>query len=407
MESLQSLGIVEGEMTSSARWRSFFSMFTFATMALYLQLKITPVITNVAADLGMATTSAGMLVSAFALVALVLAAPAAAVMHKLGIKATLVLAGLIAIVGTIIGIVGGNVAAIMLSRALEGVSLAFGSVVGAAIIPRLFEGKGMGLAMGIWSLWTLPGNIVVFISAPLLYSAGGWRAIWIFALAFEALSTLWLWLDFKIPADSDQPAVMPEQGASTQRKPHMVSAMFVALCMLFWTIAMGSFMVYYPTYLQAVKGVSTMAASIITMVFSIIAAPFGIWFGVLSEKLRARKWFICIPFAIVAVLYATIGFSMSASIVPTVVFIIIFGICGAAIPMGIYALVPELARDRKKTDYAMGVTGIGMQAGNVLVGMCGPIIASLGYNGYALAIIVPTSILAAVGVLLAKSERAD
>lgn len=404
MGKIQALGISTGQMSTARRWRSFASLFAFSTVAMYLQLKVSPVITNLANDFGLASTSAGMLVSFFALMALVLAVPAAGFMHKFGIKATLMCAALVSLVGTVIGLVGANLPCIMVSRVLEGCGLAFGATAGGAVIPRLFQGKGMGLAMGVWSLWTLPGNIIVFVSTPLLYSFGGWKAIWVFSLIIEALCVLWLAIEFVLPAETAGDAGSAEQGG-VQGKPHTVSAAVVAVCMLFWTIAMGFFMVYYPTYLQQVKDVPVFTASLVTMVFAIVAAPFGVWFGALSEKLRARKWFVCVPFAVVAVIMATIGFTSGTSLVPVAVFICIFGVCGAAIPMGIYALVPVLARDHKKTDYLMAVTAVGMQLGNVIVGLCGPVIAAHGFHGLAMMLVVPVSCIAAVAVFLSKGER--
>ena len=149
-----------------------------------------------------------------------------------------------------------------------------------------------------------------------------------FSLIIEALCILWLAIEFVIPVETAGDPVSAEQGG-IQGKPHTVSAAAVAVCMFFWTIAMGVFMVYYPTYLQQVKDVPIFMASLVTMVFAIVAAPFGVWFGALSEKLRARKWLVCIPFAIVAVIMATIGFTDGASLVPVALFICVFGVCGA------------------------------------------------------------------------------
>ena len=72
--------------------------------------------------------------------------------------------------------------------------------------------------------------------------------------------------------------------------------------------------------------------------------------------------------------------------------------------MGIYALIPVLARDHKKTDYLMAVTAVGMQLGNVIVGLCGPLIATHGFHGLAMMLVVPVSCIAAVAVFLSKGE---
>jgi len=401
---IASWGVVDRSLSERESWISFFAVFCFCSTTTYLQNKVASIITVLAAAFTMDPASAGYLVASFAIVGIVLAFPAAWIMRKLGVKTTLILAGCISIIGSLIGLFAQSAATILFSRVLEGCGMAFAAVVGPNVIPRLFPQEKMGLVMGVWSCWTLPGIILAFITTPLLYEAFGYRSLWVLSLVLEIATTAWMILSFRLSAPASSESV-DAVGARSARKPHVLSAWLVAFAFLGYGLLFGTILAYYPTYLQTVKGVSLTLSSIVPMVLAVTTAPFGIWFGILADRHRARKWFIVIPLLVVAALEFTIGFTEGPELWPVWLYAVIFGICCGGIPMGIYALVPLLAVERSKADYALAGTGFFMMISNFMLGPLGTLITDIGYHQLGMYVLAPVALFFAILVLVCKGDR--
>jgi GPH family glycoside/pentoside/hexuronide:cation symporter len=84
---------------------------------------------------------------------------------------------------------------------------------------------------------------------------------------------------------------------------------------------------------------------------------------------------------------------------------VIFGICCGGIPMGIYALVPLLAVERSKADYALAGTGFFMMISNFMLGPLGTLIADIGYHQLGMYVLAPVALFFAILVLVCKGDR--
>ena len=73
--------------------------------------------------------------------------------------------------------------------------------------------------------------------------------------------------------------------------------------------------------------------------------------------------------------------------------------------MGIYALVPLLAVERSKTDYALAGTGFFMMISNFMLGPLGTLITDIGYHQLGMYVLAPVALFFAILVLVCKGDR--
>ncbi|WP_165060845.1 MFS transporter [Adlercreutzia sp. ZJ154] len=403
---LASYGVVNRELSTGESWMTFWCLFCFCTMTMYNSIRVTPVLTDLGTIFGFTLSSSAFIVSAFAVAGLIFAFPSAWIMRTFGIKSTLLVAAIVSIVGTVMGLLVSDPTLFLFSRALEGCAFGIASVVVPNVIPRIFTPDKMGLVSGIWSLWVTPGLVLGFVTTPILFTSFGYLSLWIVSLALEVICTVWLVCCVKLPAIPKNAIEMEQTSKKvTYKHVHWVSTLAIALSMFCWGIVYGAVNTFYPTYLQVVKDMPLAMSSIVPLILALVTAPFGIIFGIIAGKTRTRKWFLVIPYLVAAVLYATIGFAENSNSVEPWIFAIGIGICAGGIPMATYALVPILAEDPKKADYGMAVLAFSLQLANVLIGFFGGIVEALGFYMASLLVLVPFAILGAVIALVSVGDK--
>ena len=247
-------------------------------------------------------TTAGMLMSVFAITGLILAIPAGFILQRFGPKAAGVAAlGFLAL-GSTLGALAGAAAVLLLSRLIEGMGMGIIAVVGPAAIAMWFPLEKRGMAMGLWSTWVPAGSIIMFNSAPALATSLGWQAVWWMSTAFTLAALALFWLMFRAPVahelapGSALATATPAQPANLGRamaNRHIWLLSLEFMCFNLVTLAWGTF---YPTYLNAERGYTLASASFTTsliMIATLLAAPLGGW---LSDRIGSRKRVIVIPF---------------------------------------------------------------------------------------------------------------
>lgn len=405
-EKLVGFGVLDRRLTNSERWLSFFSMFFFCGLMMYNTMRLSPVLTDVGAVYGMSLSSAGLLISAYSIAGIAFAYPGAWIMRTFGVKSSLLISALITIVGTILGMVVTSAPLLLFSRVLEGCACGLATVIVPNTITRIFPQEKLGLVMGIWGLWSLPGLMLSFATTPVLFQNFGYHALWVFPLILEAALTLWMFFCVKLPAVSENVKPAEAEGEKpVYRHVYLKSAIAIAITMAFWALIYGVVNGFYPTYLQEVKGMELGIASAVPLLLSCVTVPFCIWFGVIAGKHHCLKWFLVVPYAILAVLYFTIAFTPGPDATPAWIFAIAIGICAGGVPMATYAIVPILAEEPKKADYCTATVGFCLQLGTTIAGLFSMPIAALGYTAVSQYILAPIALLGAIVALVSVGDK--
>ena len=258
------------------------------------QFKVPPVMPVLIEAFNLSLSSAGLLMSVFAITGLILALPTGIILQRLGLKVT----GLIAmgglILGSILGALSSSAGLMLISRVIEGVGMGLIIVVAPASIAMWFPPEKQGTPMGIWATCVPLGSVLMFLLAPAMASSLGWQSIWWFGAAFAILAFVLVWLFMRMPPPQTQPVSktgeqIPEAAPSlgkalSNRGIWLLGLMFACFNMVF--ISLNTF---YPTFLSSVRNYSIAEASTTTslvMIAVIIAAPLA---GILLDKIGSRK----------------------------------------------------------------------------------------------------------------------
>lgn len=405
---IAAFGVQNRQLTQTERWICFSALFFFGFTAAFNLFKAAPAIAFIGADLGFDEAGLGYIMSSYAIAALVLAYPGMLIMQKIGVKASVLISCALMLIGSVIGSFAPNAALFLVGRAIEGCAYGLICVIGPNIMPRLFPLKNQGLVMGIWSLWIPVGTIIAFFLAPVIFESAGWRPIWYVSLIMEVVSLVWMFVSVKMPQVPENELV---DGDVTRRKKpgkcFMFAAIMMSVAFLAWVyVYVDNINTLYPTFLQQTKGMSVFDSSMLPNWIAIITIPVGILFGVLSDKWNARKYFVAVPYLVVALLMFFCAFTPGEDLVGPWTFCILMGVCAAGIPMGTRAIIPVLVPNPKKTDLALATMAFATGLAQCMGSLASLSIAEIGWTANGQFVLAPLALIASLIVFICvKSDR--
>lgn len=175
-------------------WIVLIAVFLTGVSLAYAQNKVAPIIPVLMDEYSIDMAGAGWLSSVFSVVAMISALPAAWIIGRLGSRACGLIAIIAALVGSVLGIVAGNVEMLMASRVIEGIGVGVISVVAPALVSMWFPAQKRGLPMGIWGAWQMAAQSLVFFIGAGVSDSWGWRGLWILGIVMLAVALfLYLW----------------------------------------------------------------------------------------------------------------------------------------------------------------------------------------------------------------------
>jgi MFS family permease len=328
------------------------------------QFKVPPVMPVLMEQFRLDLSSAGMLMSIFAITGLIMALPAGIIVQRYGLKVSGLLAVGCLLAGSLLGAAASGTPLLFFSRLVEGIGMGLVAVVGPAAIAAWFPGERRGLPMGIWATWVSLGSLLIYNLAPPMNAAGGWHSVWWLGAGFAFSALVLYGLFFRIPPkiSSQQTFALPQTGISQAIKNRGIWLLALAFgCFNF--VIIGVIATYFPTYLKNVQGYDLVSASQVTsikMVVVIITAPLVGW---LIDKVGSPRLIILVSFlalaGFMALPFTISGWMIAASMV-------LLGILAGAIPTCTFTSVPELMGSSAPTGLGMGVIMIGQNLGQLL-----------------------------------------
>lgn len=356
--------------TGAAAWLTLVLLLLFSVAAPLNQFKIPPIMSVIMDALGISVSSAGLLMSVFAITGLILALPSGLILQRTGFKVTGLLAGGSIILGAVLGALSRDMNVLLLSRVIEGIGTCLVAVLAPAIIARWFGVERRGAAMGVWSAWVPLGSIIMLIVAPALAQASGWRSVWWAGAAYAAVTTaLYLLFVRPAPASTALPATeeAPSAGAPADgglgrvlrnRNIWLLSATFAA-----FNASLIGFNSYLPTFLASEHGLGLTQAALVAGIptfLTLISGPLG---GVISDRIGSRKKPFLVGLACVAVLVSLAGLTSFALLI---VVLVATGLVLGVIPTTIFSAAVEATGDVRLGGMAMAVIMVGQNAGMLL-----------------------------------------
>lgn len=335
------------------------------------QFKVPPMLPVLMESFQLDLSTAGLLMSIFAITGLVVALPAGIIMQKLGAKVTGLVALGCLLAGAALGAIAAGPKALLASRLIEGIGMGLIAVVAPAVIVSWYPPEKRGLPLGVWATWVSLGSLIIYNLAPALNGLAGWRAVWWAGAGFALVALGFFWLLMRVPPGRS--TVSPKVSQATPALNQALGNRNIWLLALsfgcFNFVVIGVIATFFPTFLKSVRGYSLADASFITslkMVAVILAAPLAGW---LSDKIGSPKRVILVSFVALAGFmvfpFTITGGFISASMVA-------LGIIAGSLPTATFAAVPQVMGKGHLGGIGIGVVMVGQNLGQLL----GPVIFS-------------------------------
>jgi predicted MFS family arabinose efflux permease len=339
-------------------WGMLAVIYFAGLAAPFNQFKIPPVLHQLRLALGVNLAEAGLLMSIFSLVGVVLALPSGLLLGRIGTRATGILALVCLCAGSTAGGLAPDAGWLLASRALEGVGMCLIFVMAPAAIALWFPGRGRGAAMGVWGSWVPVGAILMLSLAPAV-SAAAWGNPW-WAGAGYALAMLACFaLFFRAPAGAEAPAPSGRWtgmlAALRNRDVWLLGLVFCTQNVMFLSVS-----TFMPMFLESTRGMSNEAASGVTGVIMLCCAISGAACGFISGRLPSRKPLIAAPM-LVLMLLLLLPFRIGPEHMTALM--VCIGLFTGLIPTAIFILVQEVCAGREEISMGLGVVALGQNLG--------------------------------------------
>jgi MFS family permease len=338
------------------------------------RIKVSPLMDTLKQFFALSNTQSGFLMGLYSFTGIFLAIPAGLVISKLGLKRTGVIAAACVTLGCALGAIAPSFNVLMVSRVLEGLSMALIGVVGPAAIALWFTKEHRGVPLAIWSLWVPLGSTIGMNTVPQLLKASTWQTVYWLNAGVGLIAFIFFLIFYRNPRKDETavPALTKEQEIA--EKANIFKDLAGALkikdvwlifgCMTCFSLGMGVFQAFGMTYLRNIVGATPPRAAFITSLQFIVCALLAWAVGLLSDKLGTRKKILFVGYVIYMLslfLWPVLNLNVQ------MVFFSLIGVAAAILPPMIYTSMPEALSDNRvyiAAGMAMIATGQGI--GNFL-----------------------------------------
>ncbi|MHB1414800.1 MAG: MFS transporter [Chloroflexota bacterium] len=370
---------------------------------------IPPILSLIMADLSLTHAEAGLLMSAFALPGIVLSAVAGMLGDRYGPKNVVVVALAFTVVGSLIVAGGWSFPAMALGRMLSGIGGASLFVLGAQLMSQWFAGRGLGMAVGIYSTATPFGAIVSMNTMGGAAEAIGWRGAILVGVALCALG-LALFVAIYRPPGAKATRMVAEGISRSSRYPslRMISRVGLPIWLVgtIWALYNGattSFITFAPDYFAA-NGASIRQAGFLASIVMLLSPPVAPLVGYLLDRLGREETIIATGGLLAALSIFLVSVAGPSPILP----LVLLGLGTAMVPTSIMALTSKtVSPEHVGTGYGIAVSclNVGVVVGPFIVGLIRQTTGSYQLGFYAMSCFAVSVALVTV-VLHAVRRRA-
>jgi MFS family permease len=382
-----------------------------------IQCKVPSILPELTALFNLDARTASWLMSTFTIVGIVVAVPLGSLARRFGPKRILLVSGILAFGGSLLGAATLEGSVFIASRALEGIALTAVTICGPAILRSCIAPERIGAALGIWTMWFGVGSTAAGIVTPLVFAEHGYQIIWVVYAVLALIAVILVQVLIKVPIKVPSGKKVGEPGKRRQSagavlagadkpryrellRPNIAVFMvaFAVYCLLVFSLVS-----YVPTVLQ-LKGYEPISAgfiSTIPLIVSVVSSPV---LGMIYDKLHHLKLLLCISFVVLGVCVSLMFVITGTPLILVAVISGLFGNSGASILLvGYLSLLPR----QELMEQAMGifilVQGVGQFLGSFLVqALLGP---DLTRFGLCAAVLLASAAIGTVCVLICQYRQ--
>ena len=258
----------------------------------FCQYRLQPILTYLMQGMAIDEGKAGVLVSALSILSIFLAMPFGVMMGKVGPRKTGILAMLLIIAGSLVGVFGTtNYIVMFASQLIVGAGICATGILGPYVIACLFAPELRGRANGIYITGGTIAQLVMYNLVPRITSADNIAPAWWFTIVYSVVMLI-VWAIFI----TDE--VAPPMGATGSGAPKVSlveairdkNVLQLSIGGLFFMMSTMAVMSFAPTFLVVKHGYTAEAAGSLVSVCAIVGACSTAIGGTLSDLLKTRKW---------------------------------------------------------------------------------------------------------------------
>jgi CP family cyanate transporter-like MFS transporter len=322
-------------------------------------------------ELGLSLVQAGWVSSALTTMALLLAALVGMAVGRVGAW-RMVMAGLLCCaLGALLPLLlPAGFPGLLLGRLVEGFGFMCTAVATPALVTAATAAQDRRFALGLWSAYMPAGAGLAMLVSPLVLPWLGWQGLWVLSVAGLLMASAALW---RFRAAYTPKGITTNQVSAAPPPAHTfwrtgLAALqqplpwLLALAFGVWAIQHFALIVWMPTYLREVRGLSAGPTAVLTSVMLLACVPGNLMAGSLLQRGWSRSRLIILGQAgagLGALLYASAalpdGLRYAAAV--WVSFI------GGVIPAAVMASSTVLARSPQQIGTLQGLFMQGAQLG--------------------------------------------
>jgi cyanate permease len=368
-------GRTAGATAAVAPTRSRWGVITVAVIAgvvVAFQVgKVASGLPPVSSELGMGVFAASSILAGFNVVAALTGAALGVLAGRVGADRALVLGLLLTAVASAVGGTVSNGPLLFLTTVAEGAGFVAVVVSAPSLIARAARADDARFAFGLWGTYMPGGQAVMFLLAPLLLSALGWRGMWYLNAAVLATCALLAWWVIaphrtSLAVSNSSAGPRHDLGATIRAPgPRLLMLIFGAYALQF--LALAGFL---PT-VYAAQGIGVFATNVLTSVVVAVNVIGNLAAGFLLRR-GAPRWLLIVLASTVMGLAAIGVYSTGAPFTITYLCALAFSAFGGLLPASVLAGVPVVAPHPRLIPATNGLlvqgSGLGMVIGPVAVG---------------------------------------
>lgn len=350
------------------------AMLLFGTAIATIQFKVPVVMGDIMANMNMDASSASWLMSIFTFVGIVFSLPVGMLARRFQPKRIILAAVTLACAASLAGAFAQDVALLLATRALEGVSLVCIIACGPIVIQQCVDPARRGTASGIWMLGGMIGATLAGVTTPLLYDLVEFSGLWLAYAAFAAASGVVLAVVVKAPVVKAPAASGDESRAVRDVRPFRERlkaeyGVFVKPNTWAFYLPFGIFQIlllsvlsYAPTSLQQ-QGMDASLSGFVSTLPMLIAIVSSVAFGALSDALhRCKPLFVVGMLAMALCTPVLLTFSGA----PLWIAVVAMGLLAMGVPTVAISAYPSILGDPKLMTVGMGVLMLVQSVGQFL-----------------------------------------
>ena len=386
-------------------WVVFFVAYVASFVCGLNFYKIPPIMPDLMTYFKIGLSRAGLMISVFAFVSLILGLPSGLFVQKYGIRTVGMAALVFSVIGSALGALSTNYTFFLISRGFEGIVLMLISVVAYTVAGIWFPPHRRGLPMGLATTHMGVAGFVALAGIPWVAHRYGWTSVWWLTAALSLISLLSVIAFIRMP-----PWMSTENMAARGAKSPSILAGFANRNIWLWTAA--DFCVYflvtvinfYVTYLHQVHGYTLQRAGLVSSLSSVgllLGAPLtGILIGKIGHHIKAT-------FSVGVVIYCLLlllAFHIAGIAIP--IWMVVMGALGTGfLPTVIMTAVPGIMGSPQMTGMGIAIATFGIYASFVISPVFfGAVVERAGWNAglYAL---IPVGLMGVVFASMTKIRK--